>query len=168
MGNLLLVEKRLINNVLVEGYYCEGEFLITGKQTGQMLEYAFPQESIDKIHARHKERLDEVSVQVKLTGTDGKLYDTRFYTFRGFLEICRWSRQPKADAIMDAAWDMFESVMRKGYYSTMSDEELYQILGERLQTRQELVLKTYTVVEPSTIKTSIPLCTVSEKQLCKG
>lgn len=167
MGNLLLVEKRLINNVLVEGYYCDGEFLITEKQTGLLLEYKDPQKAIDNIHARHRERLDGFSVPLKLRGTDGKLYDTRFYTFRGFLEICRWSRQPKADAIMDATWDMFESVMRKGYYSAMSDEELYQILGERLQARQELVLRTYTVVEPSTIKTSIPLCTVSEERLCK-
>ena len=60
------------------------------------------------------------------------------------------------------------SIRKNGYYSTMSDEELYRVLGERLQERQELVLRTYTVVEPSTIKTSIPLCTVSEERLCKG
>ena len=168
MSDLLLVERRLINNVIVEGYYREGEFLITSEQSGKVLEYAEPLKAIAKIHERHKERLDAFSVLVKLTSTDRKRYETRLYTLRGFLEICRWSRQPKADMVMNLVWDMAESVTRKGYFSIMSDEDLYQILGERLHERQELVLRTYTIVEPSTIKTSVPLATVSERRLCRG
>ena len=90
------------------------------------------------------------------------------YTTKGVLEICRWSNQPKANEIMDRLYDYHDSIMRKGYYASMSDEELYQVLGERLQERQELVLRTYTVVEPSTIKTSVPLATVNERRLCKA
>lgn len=35
--------------------------------------------------------------------------ETVYYTQRGLMEICRWSRQPKADLFMDWAWDIIES-----------------------------------------------------------
>lgn len=34
------------------------------------------------------------------------------YSLRGVMEICRLSRQPKADAFMDFCWDIMESLMR--------------------------------------------------------
>ena len=34
------------------------------------------------------------------------------YNLRGVMEICRFSRQPKADAFMDFCWDIMESLMR--------------------------------------------------------
>lgn len=162
MSDLLLVEKRLINNVLVDGFYRDKQALFNRFQIGSALEYTDPAIAIAKIH----KRLDQFSFLYQI-GKGANKREMVLYTTKGVLEICRWSNQPKANEVMDRLYDYHDSIMRKGYYSTMSDEELYQILGERLQARQELVLRTYTIVEPSTIKTSIPLCTVSEERLCK-
>lgn len=95
--------------------------------------------------------------------------ETWFVNEPGLYHVILTSRSEKAKPFRRTVMhDILPSIRKNGYYSTMSDEELYQVLGERLQARQELVLRTYTVVEPSTIKTSIPLCTVSEERLCKG
>ena len=121
---LALIESRTINNTLVEGFYGNTKAWFTRTQIGQALGYDDPNRQVARLHNRHKDRLDPLSVVVKLTTTDGKSYDTFLYSFRGVLEICRWSRQPKADEVMDKIWDMAESVMTQGYFSTMSDEEL--------------------------------------------
>ena len=55
------------------------------------------------------------------------------YNLDGVIEICRWSRQPKADMVMDALVGMAKTVMKQGYYSVMSKEELYKLLGEQLK-----------------------------------
>ena len=95
--------------------------------------------------------------------------ETWFVNEPGLYHVILTSRSEKAKPFRRTVMhDILPSIRKNGYYSTVSDEELYQVLGERLQARQELVLRTYTVVEPSTIKTSIPLCTVSEERLCKG
>lgn len=161
------METRSINNVLVDGFYGENQAWFSRRQIGEALEYADPQHAITLIHSKHKDRLDKFSFGSQIE-TPAGMREGLLYNIKGVLEICRWSRQPKADAVMDAIWDMAESVMRKGYFSLVSDEELYRMLGERLKDRQELILRTYTIVEPSTIKTSIPLATVSEKRLCRG
>ena len=167
MSDLLLVEKRLINNVIVDGFYRDEQALFNRFQIGSALEYTDPAIAIAKIHKRHKERLDQFSFLYQ-SGKGASKREMVLYTTKGVLEICRWSNQPKANEIMDRLYDYHDSIMRKGYYASMSDEELYQVLGERLQERQELVLRTYTVVEPSTIKTSVPLATVNERRLCKA
>ena len=96
---------------------------ITGKQIGEMLGYAFPQESIDKIYQRNKDRLDPLSVQVKMTSTDGKVYETRVYGFKGILEVCRYSQQPNAHAVIDWAWETLDK-LRKGDLSGALTTEL--------------------------------------------
>jgi ERCC4-related helicase len=45
-----------------------------------------------------------------LRATDGKAYNTYLYSPKGVYEICRWSRQPKADAFMDWVWGVVESI----------------------------------------------------------
>lgn len=82
--------------------------LLTREQIGQALEYSNPQKAIDNIHSKHKDRLDKLSVTTKLRATDGKYYNTMLYTERGIMEICRWSRQPKANIFMDWVWDVVE------------------------------------------------------------
>ena len=87
------------------------EFYMTREQIGRALEYAKkPGDAIEKIHERNPDRLNPLSVTVKLTGTDGKMYNTFVYTLRGVMEICRFSRQPKADKFMDFVWDVMESL----------------------------------------------------------
>ena len=84
------------------------DILLTREQIGQALEYSNPDVALSKIHKKHYDRLDQFSVVTKLVSTDGKMYDTILYTERGVMEICRWSRQPKANEFMDWVWDIIE------------------------------------------------------------
>lgn len=77
------------------------DILLTRDQIGTALEYANPDDSLSKIHKRHKDRLDNLSVVARLSSTDGKEYETILYTERGVMEICRWSNKPKANQFMD-------------------------------------------------------------------
>jgi len=110
---------------------------ITGKQLGEMLEYAFPQEAIDKIYQRNKERLDQFSVQVKMTGTDGKSYDTRIYGFKGILEVCRFSNQPNANAVMDWAWENLDRLRRGRITVPLSQQTEFHRLHERIDRLED-------------------------------
>lgn len=67
MNDMVLVESRSINNVLVDGFYGDEEAWFTREQIGIALEYDEPMKAIGKIHERHKERLDRFSSFVKLT-----------------------------------------------------------------------------------------------------
>lgn len=109
---LKLIETRTINDALVNGYYGKKEAWFTRDEIGSVLGYADPRQSIANIHNRHKERFSDKSVQINLICTDGKSYDTTVYNFKGVMEICRWSKQPKADMVMEALYDMAESVAR--------------------------------------------------------
>ena len=84
------------------------DILLTREQIGLALEYKYPDDALSKIHKRHSNRLDPLSVVVKMASADGKSYETMLYTQRGIMEICRWSRQPKADIFMDWVWDIIE------------------------------------------------------------
>lgn len=91
-------------------FYCNmnDDILLTREQIGSALEYSNPNIALSKIHKKHSDRLDQLSVVTKLVSTDGKSYETMLYTQRGIMEICRWSRQPKADIFMDWVWDIIE------------------------------------------------------------
>lgn len=84
------------------------DILLTREQIGLALEYKYPDDALSKIHKRHSNRLDQLSVVVKMASTDGKYYDTILYTQRGIMEICRWSNKPKANLFMDWVWDIVE------------------------------------------------------------
>lgn len=84
------------------------DILLTREQIGSALEYANPSVALSIIHKKHQDRLDNLSVVIRTISTDGKSYNTIYYTQRGIMEICRWSRQPKADIFMDWVWDIIE------------------------------------------------------------
>jgi prophage antirepressor-like protein len=117
-----LIKSEKFGNIQCD-FWCnkDGEIYLTRKQIGLALEYTDPQKAIDNIHAKHKERLDKFSVTLKMRGTDGKLYNTILYTAKGVYEICRWSRQPKADAFMDWVWNVIDS-LRKGEIKIVSNK----------------------------------------------
>lgn len=93
------------------------EFYMTRTQIGQALEYAKPNEAIQKIHEKYADRLDPQSLLPSL-GSEVKNGDTTYtrnkntyvYTLRGVMEICRFSRQPKVDKFIDFVWDVMESL----------------------------------------------------------
>ena len=97
------------NDMNLEVYYIDGEPWYTRDQIAKLLGYG-SSNSVAVIHKRHANRLDPLSVTYKLSSTDGKLYDTYLYSFKGVLEICRWARTPAADAAIDFVFGTFVRV----------------------------------------------------------
>lgn len=90
------------------------QYYMTREQIGRALECKEPRKYIAKIHERNADRLDSLSTVVNLTTVEGGITKEReiiCYSLRGVMEICRLSRQPKADAFMDFCWDIMESLM---------------------------------------------------------
>lgn len=97
------------------------DILLTREQIGQALEYADPSKAIRKIHLKHKDRLDDLCIRIKdrtfdipQNGASRKqeynlVTEKVYYTERGIMEICRWSRQPKANLFMDWVWNVIEA-----------------------------------------------------------
>lgn len=110
---LALAKQEMVNNTLVCGYYDGKEPWFTRTQIGQALEYADPQKAILLIHKKHKERLDQFSMGYQFDTPAGKR-EGYAYNLHGVFEICRWSRQPKADMVMDRLYDMAIQIMREG------------------------------------------------------
>ena len=88
---------------------------MTREQIGAALEYNNPNKAIQNIHVKNTDRLDPLSTFLKLRKVEGGITKEReiiCYSLRGVMEICRLSRQPKANAFMDFCWDIMESLMR--------------------------------------------------------
>jgi len=127
ISNLKLVKSDSFGKVKCDFWRDEnGDILMTREQIGRALGYADPHRAIYKIHERNRDRLDKFSVVAKLTTTDGKAYETYLYTAKGVYEICRFSRQPKADIFMDWVWDVVESIRKHGAY--MTPEKIEEVL----------------------------------------
>lgn len=91
------------------------QYYMTREQIGTALEYKNPRIAISKIHNSNADRLDKFSTVSELDTVEGNRTVKRevfCYNMKGVMEICRFSRQPKADAFMDFCWDIMESLMR--------------------------------------------------------
>ena len=90
------------------------DILLTREQIGIALEYVNPREAIKNIHRKHRDRLEQLSFRIKLSGcqteptSKSEEQECVYYTQRGVMEICRFSRQPKANQFMDWVWDIVE------------------------------------------------------------
>lgn len=127
MSDLQLIKSENFGTVKCDFWQDDkGDILMTREQIGRALEYSDPQKAIDNIHSRNKDRLDKFSVTLKLRATDGKMYYTKLYTAKGIYEICRFSRQPKADKFIDWVWDVVESIRKHGAY--MTPEKIEEVL----------------------------------------
>ena len=103
------------------------DFWATREQIGKFLEYKYPAESIGRIHNRNKVRLNSFSGQVKLTTPSGTQTAT-VYSFRGLLEICRFSNQPVANQVIDILWDIADEIRRKGFFLSPDAEKHFAAL----------------------------------------
>lgn len=95
------------------------DFWATREQIGRFLGYEYPREAISKIHQRFKERLDKFATGVNLTLVEGSRTVTRnviVYSFKGLLEVCRFSNQPVANQVIDILWDIADEIRRKGFF----------------------------------------------------
>lgn len=112
--SLKLIEKADFYGLTCNVYQNENhDIFMTREQIGRALEYADPQKAIDKIYERNKTRLNAYSVTVNLTATDGKKYKTILYSFEGAMEICRVSKQPKANKLFDWVYRLLKALTKK-------------------------------------------------------
>ena len=128
--SLQLVATRQLNDITFECYQEQGQenqqdFWATREQIGQALGYENPSNAIKDIHSRHSERMDMFSTQRKMRQVEGSRMVTRevfLYNFKGLLEICRYSQQPVADAVMDVLWDIADEIRKTGSYNTKHEQ----------------------------------------------
>lgn len=109
MSNLQLITSRQFNGITLNCYQTDGQkdpqdFVATREQIGMLLGYSEPRIAIAKIHQRNQDRLDKFSGVVKLVTPDGGTQPTTIYNFKGLLEICRFSNQPKANQTPSCAF----------------------------------------------------------------
>ena len=119
----------------------KGAFWATREQIGQLLGYSNPHRAISDIHRLNKERLDKFSTIREIRKVEGSRMVTRkvqVYNFKGLLEICRYSNQPNANAVIDVLWDIADEIRRTGMYMTdrtletlKHDPEAFKMLLER-------------------------------------
>jgi prophage antirepressor-like protein len=113
MSNLVLLKRESFGSLMCDFYKNKkDEILMTREQIGSALEYDNPQKAISTIHERHKHRLDNFSTTLKVRTVDNKNREVVLYNSKGLYEICRWSRQPKADAFIDWAWDVIDNIRK--------------------------------------------------------
>ena len=108
-----LLATKSFNGVSLDCYQDEtkqDDFWATREQIGELLEYENPRISIGNIHNRNKERLDKFSAVINLI-TEAGARVTTIYNFKGLLEICRFSNQPKANAVMDFLWEIADEIL---------------------------------------------------------
>lgn len=104
MSNLKLITTESFNNLSCNFYRnMNDDILLTREQIGQALEYSDPMVAIGKIHNRHSDRLDNFPFTNLVNG-----HQIYYYTEKGVMEICRWSKSKRANKFMDWVWDIVE------------------------------------------------------------
>ena len=114
-NSMTVITSKLFGALNVDVYQNDKhQYYMTREQIGTALEYNNPNKAIQNIHVKNTDRLDPLSTFLKLRNVEGGITKEReyiVYSLRGVMEICRLSRQPKADAFMDFCWDIMESLM---------------------------------------------------------
>ena len=136
--NLQLVKTENFNDIACDFYSAEDQLWMSRQQIGFALEYKDPRVAIAKIHDANKERLDRDSVVTKLETTDGKSYSSYIYNERGIYEICRRSRQPKADAFMDWVWDVIGAYRHGNLRTGTPVTTVEQFLTEQTELMRQM------------------------------
>lgn len=117
MSNLKLITTENFGELQCNFYRnMKDDILLTREQIGTALEYANPSKAIRKIHLKHKDRLESLCLRIKFEGgtqiganlSKSDEQERVYYTERGIMELCRWSRQPLANQFMDWVWDIVE------------------------------------------------------------
>lgn len=140
------------------------EFYITREQIGTALEYSNPRIAIKKIHDRNADRLNPLSTVTKLVTVEGGREVTRdviVYTLRGAMEICRFSRQPKADKFMDFVWDVMES-LHDGRNVLATPDQQTALAPQTMQMLMDSFLKSQTTMAQYINSTSSNMTKLTE------
>lgn len=132
----------------------DNDFWATREQIGRLLEYSNPGISIGNIHNRNKESLDKFSRINQIDLPSGGTQMTTVYSFKGLLEICRFSNQPNADRVMDFLQEIADEIRRNGIYITpakvqelMKDPDIWIHIFQTLKDEQMKVRELQAQVE---------------------
>lgn len=148
-SNLKLVTSEEFGTVKCDFWQGESDsdFWMTRDQIGEALGYEIPRIAITKIHDRHKDRLDKFSTVTKLGTVEGGrsvVRDIIVYSSKGVYEICRWSRQPKADAFMDWVWNVVDglrngSMQLSSSGATLSQDAIISAINKHIDIRMDAI-----------------------------
>ena len=145
-NELQVLTKRNFNGVCLDCYgqnnQDAGDFWATREQIGELLGYDDPKNAITKIHSRNKARLDKFSKGCQIVTPMKGVRTAIVYNFKGLLEICRYSQQPKANAVMDWLWDIADELRRTGLVALNSQvmqltSEVKALEAGNIQLKQE-------------------------------
>ena len=126
MNKLALIKSENFGTVKCDFYRDEKEIWLTRRQIGEALEYSNPNDAIKDIHNRHKDRFGKFSRIEQIALPTGGTQEMVIYNAKGVYEICRWSRQPKANAFYDWVYEVLES-LRKGDTILIEKAKLKQL-----------------------------------------
>lgn len=120
----------------------ENNIYMSRTQIGYALEYKDPANAILRIHQRHYERFANMFIDVKgcqfVTPYQNKDKNAHTYMYveRGIYEICRHSKQRRADAFYDWVYETIQSIKKNGYYiATEKDEKWLGVRNEAKEAR---------------------------------
>lgn len=147
-GDFSLIKSAVVNGINIDCYAQNGnnkpgeDFWLTREQIGTLLEYDCPAHAIRVIHTRNKERLDQLSTRLNLSQVEGGRSVTRsmtVYCFKGLLEICRFSNQPKANEVINRLWDIAYEIHCKGYFAVPAVQSQIDALSQENKLLREQV-----------------------------
>lgn len=140
MEDLRLVTTEKFNGVDCNFYKADSNMWMTRRQIGQALGYSNPRLAITKIHQAHADRLDPLSSSTVSVLVEGRNREATIYNERGIFEICRWSRQPKANEFLDWVWDIIEAY-RRGEFQRKPRETAITPVEKFLDGMQNMFLE---------------------------
>lgn len=131
MNSLTLITTETFNNLSCNFYRnINDDILLTREQIGQALEYANPIDAIYRIHKRHSDRIDNLSVCL----SDGLGHQIYYYTEKGVMEICRWSKSKRANEFMDWTWDVITKYRHNELITTPNIQPLVDAITTLTET----------------------------------
>lgn len=86
--------------------------------------------------------MDRFSTSVKLTGVEGGREVQRemvLYSAKGVYEICRWSRQPAADAFYDRVYDILEGLRTGKIRASLLPQQDQAVIAMRESVERTVV-----------------------------
>lgn len=114
---------------------------LTREQVGMALGYKNPSEAIRQIHKRYRQKLEQFCIRIKTpiyssssnnmlrSQCKNLMTETIYYSERGILEICRVSKQQKANDFVDFVFDIHD-ILRRNEYVFMSRNEFNQLVTQ--------------------------------------
>lgn len=124
----------------------EDNIYMSRTQIGYALQYKDPSNAIKNIHNKYSDRFNKWSVELTGAQFEPPLKNNRnatkvyMYEERGIYEVCRRSRQEKADEFNDWVYDVIQTIKKNGHY--IATEKDNKWLGVREESKQVRKMET--------------------------